>query len=65
MSEDWMISTAYSIAAQLPSNPKEAFVVLALAREIVEKVSIPYLRRSGAFSKARARTGSIVSRRPK
>jgi hypothetical protein len=35
--EDWTIHSAYSMAAMLPTKRKEAFAVLDLVRELVEK----------------------------
>jgi hypothetical protein len=49
--EDWMIYSAYSVAAQLPTKPKEALAVLALARELVEKQPLQH-----RLSKAKPRS---------
>lgn len=41
---------ALQIAAQLPTNPKDALEVLALAKEIVEKFLVGREPQRGSFS---------------
>jgi hypothetical protein len=40
--EDWMITSAYDIAAMLPTDYKEATAVLALVHEMMDKVNRPW-----------------------
>jgi hypothetical protein len=52
--EDWMIHAAYAVAAQLPSKPKEAFAVLDLVRELVEKRPLQHRLRKASKPRSKA-----------
>jgi hypothetical protein len=51
---DWMIHSAYGVAAQLPAKPKEALAVLALVRELVEKRPLQHRLRKAAKPRGKA-----------
>jgi hypothetical protein len=40
--EDWMITAAYDIAHQLPTDHAEALTVLGLVHEMVDKINKPH-----------------------
>ena len=64
MGQNWVLNCAYNVAAMLPSDPKEALMVMEIVREMIEKINTPHTRLGRRPGRATTRSGAARKRRP-